>query len=307
MTTQTIALYGGNLFGSNDHDLNQRQLGKIVNSGFTKVILFTLHVKSNGDLTYNDSPIVQNGTFSPAYTYLAALLQQLKTGGTVKQVVFAIGSAGDNFATVQQLFSTPAGTATLRQNFNVLIQALPIDGFDFDPEPITDDITGTVAQLTLLLNSINGMSITWCPFSSADLWIQTLAQVYQQNNQQQAVSGFNLQCYAGGAGNDPVDWINQIKNSSSPLGINDAAAFLVPGFWSLNVITKCQPNDGMGVKCPCNLQATFAGLKQRAPGLTSGFIWQAAQIFTCENSSNCDGEAITPTSYAQAIISGLGN
>ncbi len=297
-----IVLYGSGLFSSNDSSTNQEQLDELQDSGFTTVILWTLHVQSNGDFSYNDNPIVSSGTFNPDYDYMADLITELKSGGTVEKVLFCIGSSDvSDYADLKNLLATESGTETVESNFQALIDGLPIDGFDFDLEEFPlEDYTGTIVQLTLMLHQDFDMAVTYCPYTDEDFWLTCLNQVSTQNNGQQIVSWLNLQCYSGGAGNDPGYWAEQIESyPSSELGIDDPAAFVVPGYACRNG-DDCSQGD-----CPSTIQQTFASLTQSDAGINGGFIWKSSNIFSCEDSGQCGGGSMTPEAYAQAIIDGL--
>ncbi len=294
-----VVLYGSGLFGDSDPSVNQQQLQELQNSGFTTVILWTLHVHENGDFYYNDTLAVQNGTISSQLNPdLPQLITALKSGGTVNKVFFCIGSGGvSDYQAIKALLASPQGTQILQQNFQALVNAFPIDGFDFDLEEFPlSDYTDTIVQLTLMLNQSYGKAITYCPYTDEDFWLNCLALVYTKNNNQQIVSWFNLQCYAGGSGNDPMEWASQIVDYASPLGISDPTGFIVPGYWARHKPTG--PYDEPG-ECPASICHTFSTLD-----LKGGFIWNSGDIFKSEASGLCSG-SMAPSAYASAIINGL--
>lgn len=318
-------IYGRNLFGFNDATINQSELAEVRDSGFNTVILWPLNVDQQGNFFYHDddprdptTAIVANGQFNQTdYGYLPPLVRGLKAGGTVAMVLFGIGGAGSTvpdggtFYNVKNLLASVPGTQTLLINFQALIAALSLDGFDLDLEDdYGDEYRDSLVQLTLLLAQQCQMAVTYCPFTDPEFWWECLAQVYEQNNQQQAVRWWNLQCYAGGAGNDQRivrDWVSLLTNSVAPLGIANPAAFVIPGFWSLNNGGKphCVPNEYQGIFCPCALQTRFTELKQTDPGIAGGFVWNYKAIKFCQQSNNCNGDPITVQAYAQAVLAGL--
>src|SRR5258708_751159 len=154
-----VVVYGRNLFGFDDATINQQQLEEMQESGFTTVILWPLHVDTNGDLFYHDSddrdptvPIVQAGAFnSDVYGYMPPLVSALKSDGSVGRVLFSIGSAGDgDYNNIKHLLTTAEGTETLVANLRVLAESLALDGYDLDFE-ITDTPDTTV-KFSLLLS-----------------------------------------------------------------------------------------------------------------------------------------------------------
>ena len=274
-----LALYGQGLFNTNNSSVNQQQLAAIHSSGFNTVMLFALHVTPEGDFYYGDNPIVQRGVFAPAYGYLPRLVSGLKSGGTVDTVLLTIGSAdAADYAHLKTLLGCADGTETLTKNFDALTRALPLDGFDFDLEEFPlDSYTDTVVTLTLLLHRRFGSIITYGPYTDEDSWLAFLAGVYAKNNNRQIVSAFNLQCYSGGAGNDPNEWADRIAHYGSPLGISDPDAFIVAGY---------SAHDS-----PSRICQRFSSLS-----IGGGFIWNANGIFN---------SGWTPKDYADAIVNGL--
>jgi hypothetical protein len=119
--------------------------------------------------------------------------------------------------------------------------------------------------------------------------------VYNQNHQQQVVQWWNLQCYAGGGGNVPSQWIQAIINYPRPLGITPAQAqsYIIPGYavWS----------QGGGGDCPSGIKSTFCGLN-----VAGGFLWNTGDLFNNEGSNGCGpGVPMTPAAYSQAMYEGL--
>jgi Glycosyl hydrolases family 18 len=310
-----VVAYGRNLFGFDDNNFNQEKLQEMQASGFGTVILWPLHIAKDGSFFYHDSderdpldPIVQNGVFNQTvYGYMPPLMAALKKGGTVKRVLFAIGGAGPgDFDSAQALLATPAGTQTLLNNFQAVIKALSLDGFDFDlevPNLDYDPYLDTVVALTLMLSQQCGVMVTYCPYTAQEFWVDCLAAVFQKNNQQQAVSWF------GNLNINGFDlWVNEISKRA-PLGINNVFSFIVPIYWSLTILTQCRPDSvsGLrkGVKCPCEVKGTLEILREFHININSGGIWNSAMIEACANSGKCGDEAITLKSYADALIAAL--
>jgi hypothetical protein len=278
-------LYEYGLFDDEDkYCKNQQQFKAILNSGFTTVILWTIHVNEKGDLYYNDNLIVQNGMFEKQYDYLPKLINNLKSGNLVKTVVLGLSSGGtSDFKHIKDMFASSTGKEILLNNFKVLVDELPIDGFDFDLEEFPlENYTDTIVQLTLELDKYVKI-ITYCPYCDEDFWLDCLVQVYAKNNSNQIVSWFNLQCYDGGSGNNPEVWAKKIISYPSPLGILDSEAFIVPGYWCL-------------YQSPEEVQDIFRELKKTDQGINGGFIWNSSDIFKVKHD---------PKDYAQAILQGL--
>ena len=271
--------------GSNTPGKNAQDLLALQASGFTTAILWTLHVDSDGSLVYNDTVIVRDGIFAATFNYLPELVTQLTAAvSSVQTVLCCIGSADAmDFTHVRTLLATSEGRLTLIRNFSALSTALPIHGYDFDDEDLCQ--APTLAALSEILCSSGRMIITYCPYTRQDIWNQAISEVYawaqnQTPRLEQPVRWWNLQCYAGGTGNDPAAWAQML---SSDAGIAAPAAYIVPGY-------------AANGRTPLSIEQTFRKLATNDPGINGGFIW---------NSSAITAAGYAPRDYAQAIITGL--
>jgi hypothetical protein len=285
---QIIAVYGNGLFGQNDPTTNNAQLAQIKASQFNSVILWSVHVHDNGDLYYNDTPLVTGGTLNPALTYMQSYVAALKQRG---QVWWSVGSWGANdFGNIGKLLKTPQGRETLTSNFGALLKAMPADGIDFDMEESYDaEMQTTIVQFTLLLGRSLKTSATYCPYMDEPFWLNCLADVFAQNGSQ-VVQRFNLQCYAGGGGNTTAGWYKTLASFSRPLGIASPSTFISPSNW-------VQPDGGGQVIPPAAICAFFAQTQMRE-NAGGGFLWNTSEIF---------GSGNTAAAYAQAVVNGLAN
>lgn len=292
MATPRVALYGSGLFNeTNPSPPYAEQITQLTTGGFTTVILWSIHVHANGDFYYNDTLMVSGGVLQLGSDF-AANVNALVAGG-VKEILLSVGAWGttDDFVNLQATWDT-AGA----ENLKALAAAFPVTAVDFDYESqsgYTDPEAAMIVDLTLKVSSI-GMGVTYCPYMDKPFWMQCLQQSYQQNGNVQPVRWMNLQCYAGGAGNDPTHWVTAVRNANA--GISDPGAFVVPGYWVAG---------GQGDTCPAQLQSTFEGLQ--GSGINGGFLWNSSDLFQYEssNSPTCGGSTY-PVDYANAIVNGLG-
>ena len=67
--------------------------------------------------------------------------------------------------------------------------------------------------------------VSFCPYSDTQYWTSLLTPLI--NKTSSLVTAFNLQCYAGGSGNEPSDWIFAIQQQVGNLV--DAATMVIPG------------------------------------------------------------------------------
>jgi hypothetical protein len=265
-------------------------------SGFTSVIAWALHVQANGDLSFNDEAIVTGGSYSGTQAW-PGLLVGLKQGTTsVSRLSFSVGGWGvGDFPNIKALLAQGGGKpgGALYESFAALKQAIPdIDAIDLDDETLYDPAT-TVGFCQMLAGL--GYQITFCPYGNSTFWTGCLQQLEASNPG--LVTAFNLQCYAGGGGNDPADWISAISTamgSSFP-----AASFVIPGLWCSN-----GPGCTSG-QCPDSIQSSFA--QYRPDGVGGGFIWVLGDIQKCATSGACGtGAPMGTAAYAAAVLSGLG-
>lgn len=274
-----IALYENGLLEKYDPSINQ----EISKSGFTTLIIWAIHVNEKGVIYYNNYPIVENGQFNKRFNHLPKVINNLKSDdSSVKRVILSIG-AGADFEHIKEMLASSTSKESILNNFKVLADTLSIDGFDFDLEEFPlENYTDTIIQLTLEFSKFVKI-ITYCPYCNQKFWLDCLAQVYTRNNNKQIVSWFNLQCYDGGAGNDPREWVDNIKNYHLPLGILDQVAFVIPGFW-------CRDDS------PDKIQNIFCDENKSDPGINGGWMWNSREILL---------KQYTLKDYADAILNGL--
>jgi hypothetical protein len=284
------------------------QLKATASSGFTTLLLWSLHVNQAnpskkialGDFTWNNTLLVSSQSGKPvfdptgSFTKLAGRIRTLLAKGTVKKVFFSIGAGGtSDFTTIKQLYSTSQGQATLQNNFAALLKALPlVTGFDFDIEDCFD--IPSTAWLTAVLSSKFQAAVTYCPFGDLQgFWEPCLESVYQ-NLKKQPVAWFNLQCYSGGTGEDPVDWANGIKTNQKKNGVANPSTFIVPGYAANN-----KAGDGPGI-CPSVFTSTLSPYKGKVGG---AFVWNSQHIF--DDPAPCNGKTATVQDYAASINKAL--
>lgn len=298
------AIYGGGPFYTN----GSTDLGTVIEdlkaSGFTTVIEWGLQLSDAtdgphlGDLQLNEV-IISQGEYvaDPAWP---GLLASLKEGATsVNRLLFSLlGYPGfSTFATIQRLIQTQ-GTgpdSILYKNFAGLKAAIPaIDGIDIDDETLYDQ--ETTVKLSRMLHEI-GYEVTFCPYDQQNFWIECL---YELNSQTPGlVTGFNLQCYAGGQWNiDQVqNWIDAIAARMGPSF--PAATFVNPGLWCRSKESNCVIGS-----CPPDVTAQFAAWQPT--GIQGGFIWLYDDLQYCAQSGACGASApMGSQAYASAIVQGL--
>jgi hypothetical protein len=244
-------------------------------SGFTTVVLWTIHVNANGDLVYNDIPVASNGQYigDPGWPARLATLKQSPT--SVNRIELGIGSWGvDDWGTIHSLINSQ-GTGTgsiLYRNFKALLTATGADAINDDDEAHYD-VASTVSFARMAI-AMGYKNFALAPYTNSGFWAGVKSGLGS------AVDRVYLQEYAGGAGNSPASW-----NQSLGMTVD-------PGMWSKNG-PSCTTGDS-----PATVQSTMASWRASA-GIQGGFIWLFDDIQKCSSQG-------TAADYAAAVNNGTG-
>ncbi|MCP3167765.1 PKD domain-containing protein [Myxococcus qinghaiensis] len=273
--TAASAVYGGGPFYSGGTAV----MDDLRASGFTTIILWSFHIEDNGDLVYNDIPVVRNGAYIGDAAW-PTRLATLKTAPTsVNRIEVSIGAwSVPDFERMARLVNgTAAGCGTtlvcgtgtnsiLYRNFQALKTATRADAVNFDDESAYDLApTTTFGQMLIGL----GYKITFAPYTQQTFWRNL------KDNLGGSVDKIYLQVYDGGAGNNPASW-----NTAMGMTVD-------PGLWSRHG-TGCTSGDS-----PASVQSRMSGWKTSA-GIRGGFMWLYDDIQRCSAQG-------TSAQYAAAI------
>ncbi len=277
-----IAIYtGGNPTSSAVAQLFE----EIGSASYSTAVLWAAHVDSLGNIALNDDPVAVNGQFVAAAQSWADMVNGLRQG-TVTRVELSIGGDQSSFANIQSLISTYGiGSANpLYGNLQVLQQVLNLDAVDYDDESQYDaNSSEQLAQMCVNL----GMKVTICPYASweTEYWVNLVTSINAANPG--TVDASYLQCYSGGAGNDPVSW----NQSFSVTGLT-----MTPGLWAVHG-ASCESGS-----TAADVQSQMASWAQEAASsqtsLAGGFMYCGTDIQSCTGGG-------TEADYANAIIQGL--
>ena len=168
-------------------------------SGFTTLITFAMHVDADGTLEIAGVACTNGVYVGP--TNWNTLLTTLKTPPTtVTRYEVAIGGWQDtSYDNIKSLINSQGNgpTSMLYKNFQALKNAVPgIDAFNDDDEKTYD-----VSSTTNFANMLGGLGFkfTTVPYTQQAFWVKV-------NNAVTNCDYIYLQCYEGGAGNDPGSW-----------------------------------------------------------------------------------------------------
>jgi hypothetical protein len=232
-------------------------------SGFSTMILWSIHVHMNGDFVLNDVPIFSNGNYVGSDAAWPSKVAGLKTAPTsVTRVEFSVGSAGvADFETIESLISSQGTgpSSVLYRNFSALKAAIPIvDAINYDDES-NYDVASTVS-LSIMLGDL-GYKVTLCPYTNSSFW----TAVFNQTNAQRPglVDRILLQVYAGGASNNPVTWSGYFG------GLQVEA-----GLWSRHG-TNCATGD-----TPSSVRTKMTNWRS---GVGGGWMWLLDDMLACDS------------------------
>ena len=183
------------------------------NSGFNNVILFNVNVEESGDLTTDlggeaGGVICSNGeyVFGAVQPYYVEDVKLLKTEPTgISRIEICIGGWGNqSYRRIKSLIASQ-GTgknSILYKNFKALKDAIPeIDAVNNDEEDIYD-VSSAVKFHTMMYDL--GYKTSLAPYTNKSYWESLATQL--NNARPGACDLVMIQCYDGGAYNNPSDW-----------------------------------------------------------------------------------------------------
>ena len=304
MTTSSLPEAG--IYVWNDLITDSDTVQNLINSDFQLIIPWSLHVRSTGDLVWNDTTLVSGRVYqtSDQAKAFADAIGQLTDAG--KTVILSVGAeiakvngqyVNYDFTNLLTFLGVYNGqpvpdTNNMYQNFQALQTHVPgISGFDFDNEDLPDvpPLTpGSNAMISFahLLIQLGYETVTFCPYANQGMWTRAHQQIEQIKAD--TVKRWNLQCYAGGDVNLPASamkgWVD-----SCPGG----AAAMAPGF-------GCTGSQTNGEMDPTGVENQYKAWAQDTQnpvtGLGGGFIWRYDDLQDPKTDANA---------YEQAIEKGI--
>nr|MCR4921984.1 hypothetical protein [Bacteroidaceae bacterium] len=183
-------------------------IAKLRESGFTYVILFNVHVNSDGTLMTDGETICKDGkyVFDQTQPHYVEDIRLLKTQPTsISRIEICIGGWGnDSYNNIQSLInkSGTGRTTMLYRNFKALMEAVPgIDAVNNDDEQCYDVATAT--KFHVMMYDL-GYKTTLAPYTRQSFWTSLATNVNKERPG--AVDRVMVQCYDGGAYNNPLSW-----------------------------------------------------------------------------------------------------
>ena len=183
-------------------------LAPVRTMGYTDVIVSLMSINPNGDIVFGPYTVCSGGNYTMG-NYLpnyASDMAALKTpGSSVRRIDIGIGGWGNgSFDNVRNLIAAQ-GTGTgsiLYRNLSALKNAIPaIDAISSDDEQTYD--ANSAIQFGVMLADI-GYKFTLAPYMNKPHWETVANSINAQRPG--TVDRIYLQCYAGGANNNPCNW-----------------------------------------------------------------------------------------------------
>ena len=178
------------------------------NSGFTYVILFNVSVESDGTLTTDGETICKDGAYvfdrqQPHYVDDVKALKTQPTG--IERVEICIGGWGnESYDRIRDLIRQQGTDANsiLYRNFKALKDMIPeIDAVNNDDEHCYD--AATAVRFHAMMFDL-GYKTTVAPYTNKTFWRSLVENL--NTSRPGACDRVLVQCYDGGAYNNPSDW-----------------------------------------------------------------------------------------------------
>ncbi|KAI2616674.1 hypothetical protein GGS26DRAFT_443149 [Hypomontagnella submonticulosa] len=200
-------------------DVLKSNTASLKSSGFNSVIIFGVGIIDNGDIMYysntpgsTDTLVASNGSYVGGAA-LADKVSSFKTGDTgINRIEISM-----NAQHVRDLMANPGPGPETRvyRNFAALKEAWKLDAVNNDDESIYD-VASTVT-FAKMLGKV-GLKYTIAPYTYTSFWTSVKTQVNSGLAEPNLLlDRVYLQCYDGGAGNDPGSWQNTLGMKVVPL------------------------------------------------------------------------------------------
>jgi hypothetical protein len=180
--------------------LTTSQINGLRSSGMTTMVLFTMSVDANGNFNYNGQLVCSNGVYVGPSNW-GSLLNQCRTAPSgITRIEMCIGGWGDtSWANIKNVIASNGTNTTsiLYRNLTALKTAIGIEAIDSDDEGTYD--SASAISFGKMCGSV-GLKLTLCPYTNVGYWQAVRSGLGS------ICDAIYLQCYDGGAGNDPATW-----------------------------------------------------------------------------------------------------
>lgn len=277
-------------------------LSAIKSAGWTNLMVSLFQVSVSGDISINGMNLISKGKYI-GDTAWPNQLTELKLGGTIKTLLATFGGWDSAFANIQEIYNannTFEGTQ-LEQNCKVFRATFPMfDLIDMDVEYPDGQPAGAQECFIAFCKMwiAVGYNLTFCPYENMSFWTNSLIALEQSNPG--AVKYWNLQCYAGGAANNPKDWAQAITTAIPGF---DVSGYLMASDW-----TRFWNGTYWDGACPSELTAFLESFTDE-PSVGGGFIWTIDQIlsYSSDAQEHPDPNPCAADSDMEAYVAAIKN
>ncbi|NUT51096.1 MAG: lysyl endopeptidase [Saccharothrix sp.] len=297
-TAGRSALYvGGRSYPGNPDA--ERDIEEIRRSDFDTIFIWSIHVevenpekgRRDGDLVYNDVPIISNGEYIGDNRW-PALLERLKRAGkgaAAKRVEVSVGSGEvHDWTHIRDLMlkygTAPVADNPLRVNFETLLRVTRADALNSDNEDCYDG--GSAKAFAEMVRQIGYDHFTFTPYTREDYWADLKRELGDY------VDRAYIQCYSGGKRNA---YAKKLKEWSRKLG----GMNVYPGLWCKHQATKNDQTCSKGDE-PGDMKRTLRSWVDQGAPIEGGFVWLHDDIKRCEQAD----PGWTVAQYAKAVNEG---
>jgi hypothetical protein len=257
-------------------DVMKSNTSALKTSGFNSVIMFGIGITADGGIMYysntagsKDVLVASNGS----YTGGAALAEKVRSLKDADSGINRL-EVSMNAQHVRDLMRSPgpAATSPLYRSWAALKEAWALDAVNNDDESIYD--TASTVAFAKMLGAV-GLKYTIAPYTNSNFWIAVKNQLNGGANatDDALLDRVYLQCYDGGASNNPAGW-------SNALGMK-----VVPLVWVTN---DSKPGQGNTVAQAKSKFASYAG----RGGLAGGGYWNDYDIEKMKLSYKAYGDVL---------------
>jgi hypothetical protein len=204
-------------------DVMKSNTSALRTSGFNSLVIFGIGILDNGDIKYySNTPgskdvVVASGGAYVGGDALAAKVRSFKNVSVTDTTLVDRVEISMNSQHVRDLMARPGtGTDTpLARNFAALKTAWTLDAVNNDDESLYD-VASTVA-FGRMLGKL-GYRYTIAPYTNTRFWQSVTTQLNSGLAEPDLLMDrVYLQCYDGGARNDPAGWARDLRMKVVPL------------------------------------------------------------------------------------------
>lgn len=211
------AIYGGGPFVTGGTKVHEA----VKASGFNTLMIWSLHIHEDGTLYLNDVLVAKDGEFMLKFPKNAKDKKLVWDGiiapdSSITRIELSIGAWGcgdfENIRTIMNRDGDGEDTM-LYKNLKMLMDTTGAVAFNFDDESCYD--VNAMTKFGKMCEKM-GAKVTLCPYTNMSFWKQL------KDNLGDNCDRIYLQCYDGGAWNNPADW-------TKGMGME-----VIPGYWCIH-------------------------------------------------------------------------